>query len=63
MVEYVQKNGTNKEIRRPGQAEAPRKGLVNFSEPRRDYAAVTMMASPSGLSVTVSPQACANSRV
>ncbi|WP_247503648.1 hypothetical protein, partial [Bradyrhizobium sp. 1] len=29
MVEYVQKNGTNKEIRRSGQAEAPRKESIN----------------------------------
>lgn len=29
LVEYVEKNGTNKEIRRHGKAEAPRKGWVN----------------------------------
>ncbi|MGY3361439.1 hypothetical protein ACVWZK_008102 [Bradyrhizobium sp. GM0.4] len=29
MVEYVEKNGTNKEIRRSGQAEAPRKDSIN----------------------------------
>src|SRR5689334_24858154 len=28
LVEYVQKNGTNKEIRRSGQAEAPRKESI-----------------------------------
>ncbi|WP_212348514.1 hypothetical protein, partial [Bradyrhizobium liaoningense] len=30
MVEYVEKNGTNKEIRRSGQAEAPRKDWLNL---------------------------------
>ncbi|SPP92559.1 protein of unknown function [Bradyrhizobium vignae] len=64
MVEYVQKNGTNKEIGRSGQTEAPHKDSIKKPNATRlFYEALTMMASPSGASVTVSPQDCASSRV
>lgn len=64
MVEYVEKNGTNKEIRRPGQAGAPCEDSVNdLRATRFVYEAVTVMASPSCASFTVTPQACASSRV
>ncbi|MDK4226472.1 hypothetical protein, partial [Bradyrhizobium diazoefficiens] len=37
MVEYVEKNGTNKEIRRSGQAEAPRKDSINVLRAMRAF--------------------------
>jgi hypothetical protein len=60
----MEKNGINKEIRRP---RGIRGVLVNFwlTIFRRLMLqeAVTTTASPSGASTTFSPQACAKSRV
>jgi hypothetical protein len=61
----MEKNGLNKEIRRLQRIWPPAVNLrlTIIIAPRRAQAADTTTFSPSGASVTVSPQACANSRV
>jgi hypothetical protein len=64
LVEQLEKNALNKEIRRSYgiEASAVNRWLIMFSRPPAQEA-VTTTVSPSGASTTFNPQACANSRV
>ena len=64
LVEQLEKNALNKEIRRSFGIEGPAvNGWLTAFRARLLQEAVTTTASPSGASTTFNPQACANSRV
>jgi hypothetical protein len=66
LVEQLEKNSLNKEIRRSRGIETPavnRWLTISPRPPAQAQEAVTTTASPSAASTTFNPQACANNRV